>query len=71
MTLDKFIATHLSAWCNSQFATQSDVVFEKMAAHLLALDEWEYNDALDKGWWAVFDDIEGLKSGVDLRRSKR
>ena len=71
MTPSKFIIKHLSAWCSAQFATQSNTVFDSMLRYLMELEEWEYKDALDKGWWAVFDSIEGLKSGVDLRRAKR
>ena len=57
MTPDKFTSAHLGDWCAAQFPRCNDAteVFSKMMAYLLELDEQEYADALESGWWKVYD----------------
>ena len=71
MTPDKFTARHLSDWCNAQFPRQSNQVFERMVGHLMLLDEPDYNLALERGWWKLFDDLPELKTGVEMRFATR
>jgi hypothetical protein len=61
MNIDSSTEQHLKAWVRKEFGSQWERVFNAMRDKLHALDDEDYDHALEGGWWKFYDSIPELK----------